>query len=67
MTELSAGGRTLEHLVRVLHLMLGLVSKLVDAVSAVQGRTNLLISLNEALQLDSQVSVLSNQHVAVVL
>jgi hypothetical protein len=67
VTVLSAGGSTLEHLVRVLCLVLGLVSELVNTVSTVQSGTNLLISLNEALQLDGQVFVLSNQDVAVVL
>jgi len=64
---LSAGGRALELLVRVLHLMLGLVSQLVNAVSAVKSGADLFISLNKALQLSSQVFVLSNQDVAVML
>lgn len=51
----------------VLDLVLGLLSKLVDSVPAVEGAADLLVRLDEPLQLDSQVSVLANQHVAVVL
>lgn len=67
MAVLSARRRTLQNFVGVLHLLIGLVSQLVDAVSAVEGRPDLLISLNESLQFSGQVFVLSNQHVAVVL
>jgi len=49
------------------HLDVGLGSELVDTVTTVQRATDLFVSLHKALQLDSQVTVLSNQHVAVVL
>lgn len=49
------------------HLTVGLLSELVNAVSSVEGAADLLVSLNESLQLNGQVSVLVNEHVAMVL
>lgn len=48
-------------------LFFGLVAQVLHAVPTVQGLSDLLVGLNEALQLDVQLSVLSRQHVAVVL
>lgn len=62
-----AGRSTFQHLVRLVHLNVTLVSQLLDPVSAVEGRTDLLICFDEALQLSRQVFILSDQHTAVIL
>ena len=62
-----AGARPLEHLVGVLHLGLSAVAQLVNPLAAVQCLADLLVRLDKALQLASQVPVLTDQHVAVML
>jgi len=51
----------------VLHLSLGAVAQLVNPLAAVQSLADLLVRLDKALQLASQVTVLTDQHVAVML
>lgn len=50
-----------------MHLVVSLVSQLLNTVSTVESGADLLICLDEALELSRQVFVLTNQHVAVVL
>ena len=49
------------------HLTLSLVAEVLITFTSVQGATDLLVSLNEALQLNGQVAVLTNKHIAMVL
>jgi hypothetical protein len=58
---------SLQLLVRDAEFILSLVAEVFDAVSAVKRLSNLLVCLNEALELAVKFSVLSGQHVAVVL
>ena len=62
-----AGTASIQVLDRLSHLAIGLASKLINAITAVKRATDLFVSLDKALELNSQVSVLINQHAAVVL
>lgn len=53
--------------VGLVHLVLGPLTKIFNAVSSVQSVSNLLVRLHKALQLDVQVFVLVLQNSAVVL
>ena len=61
------GAHALEGVVALLHLALGLGAQLVDTLAAVQRATDLFIGLDKAQKLNGEVSVLVDQHVAVVL
>lgn len=63
----SAWRASVQLLVRLSHLALGLVAELVNTVAAVECATDLLIGLNESLQLNGQIAVLTNQNIAMVL
>lgn len=62
-----AGTASLQVVDRMSHLDISLASKLVDAITAVKGATDLFVSLNKTLELNSQISVLINENAAVVL
>jgi hypothetical protein len=61
------GAAAFELLVALLHLVLGLSAEVFNTVASVKGRSNLLVSLHEALQLQVKVLVLVLQHATVVL
>lgn len=62
-----AGTDSLQVVDRLSHLDFSPASKLVDAITAVKSATDLFVSLNKTLELNSQISVLINENAAVVL
>ncbi len=63
---LFSGAGTLDHRVRLVHLMLGSLSQVFNAISSVKSRADLLVSLNKPFKLNVQVFVLVLENVAVV-
>lgn len=67
MASAAAGRRALQVLVRGPHLVFGLVTQGLHAVTSVQGHSNLLVCAHESLQFSVQLDILSSENVAVVL
>jgi hypothetical protein len=63
----AAGAVALKLLVALVHLMLSLGAKVLNTIASVKGRSNLFISLHEALEFQIEVFVLVLQNAAVVL
>lgn len=54
-------------MIRSSHLAFGFIAELINTFPSVQGAADLLVSLNKALELNSQISILANENIAVVL
>lgn len=62
-----AGAGPLKNVVGGPHLTFSLVSKLINTIATVQSAADLFISLNKSLEFNSQISVLINENIAMVL
>lgn len=64
---LAAGRGSLEVDLGCTDFVFGLVAEVLNAVTTVQGLSDLLVGLHESLELDVELSVLAGQYIAVVL
>ena len=67
MVVVLAGTAPLHMMERRSHVRFVFVAQVVNALATVQRAADLLVGLDKALELNSQIAVLANQHVAVVL